>query len=455
MAEWEQRTAAKPHSELDTMLRPADRREAHERAKLREQAGGYVLQRALLRFLLESQAGTRSEMRKSFAALEVLCERSGARMPAVLAARRFARNRDSGRAMTLVRQALATDPDDWQALALGAQLHLEARCTRAALDMAVASLGLVYHQPLMHYVMGHALMDRGDHAAAEQPLRIAVSQSPGFHKAHQLLSRLYADHLNRPNEAALHYVSAEVLKRRRREVRQGANANSELEGSEELELEDAPVTRPVFPHRAGDAMSDPTREVVVVCGLPRSGTSMLMQLLVAGGVPALTDGLRAADEDNPRGYYEYERATHLHEDKEWLPEARGRAVKLVLPLVPFLPRNETYRLIVIQRDLTAVVASQERMLARLGRAEQAANLTAEALMREYRAQEQRVVHWLTARPGIATLPLDYDAILRDPQGAAEVVAAFLGRDFDVAAAAQAVDPTLKRQTGRTNSKVAV
>jgi tetratricopeptide (TPR) repeat protein len=450
MEELERRIAEKPNSELDTMLRPEDKREATERQKLREQAGGYMLQRALLHFLLESQTGSASEMRKSFAVVEALCERTGAKMPAVLAARRFARNRDSGRALTLVRRALTQDPDDWQALALGAQLHLEGKRYQAALDMAMRSLSLVYHQPLMHYVMGYCLMNMGDMAGAEQPLRLAVSQSPGFTKAHELLSRLYADHLDRPKEAALHYVNAEQLKKTRREKRKQGTKETELEEPEEdeLEVEDAPIVRPVFPHRAGRSTPDRDRKVVIVCGLPRSGTSMLMQLLVAGGVEPLTDGLREADEDNPRGYYEYERATHLHEDRAWLPEARGKVVKLVLPLVPFLPRTETYRLILIQRDLTVVVASQEKMLSRLGRAEQAANLSAEALMREYCAQEHRVLNWLEARPGIAILPLNYDAILRDPTAAAEAVAAFLGRDFDATAAAQAVDPTLKRQTGK-------
>lgn len=178
---------------------------------------------------------------------------------------------------------------------------------------------------------------------------------------------------------------------------------------------------------------------------------MLMQLLVAGGMTPLTDGLRVADEDNPRGYYEYERATHLHEDKAWVPEARGKVVKLVLPLVPFLPRNENYRLILIQRDLAAVVASQERMLSRLGREEQGAHLTTEMLMREYCSQEHRVLQWLEARPGIAVLSLEYDAILRDSMGSAEAVATFLGRPFDTEAAAQAVDPTLKRQIGKLSA----
>jgi predicted AlkP superfamily phosphohydrolase/phosphomutase/tetratricopeptide (TPR) repeat protein len=442
LAELERRHAAKPGAELETTVKTEDKREGHERAKLREQAGGYAIQRAVLRFLLESQAGKAAEMRRSFAALEALCAQLGARLPATLAARRFARNRDGARSLALVRRALAADPEDWQALSLGAQLHLEGKRYQEALDLAAQSLSLVYFQPLMHYVMAHSLMGLGDFVGAEQPLLIALSLSPGFVKAHELLSRLYGDHLDRPEDAARHYVSAEQLKQSCRTQRRERTEEPEVEFAE------AAPARPVFPYRAGTSEADPNRDVVIVCGLPRSGTSMLMQLLAAGGVTPLTDGLRTADEDNPRGYYEFERATHLHWDREWLPEARGKAVKLVLPLAPFLPGRESYRLIVIQRDLNAVVASQEQMLSRLGREDQAAHLTAEALMCEYCAHEQRVLNWLETRSGIAVLPLEYDVVLRDPKGAAETIGAFLCRPFDVQAASAAVEPALKRQGGR-------
>jgi len=133
----------------------------------------------------------------------------------------------------------------------------------------------------------------------------------------------------------------------------------------------------------------------------RPSRPWLIQLLAAGGVTPLTDGKRATDEDNPRGYFEYEPATRLLQDATWVQQARGRAVKLVLPLVPFLPMGETYRLLLLQRDLRAVVSSQARMLSRLGRADEAAQLGQAALMREFCGQEHRVLRWLEARPGMA------------------------------------------------------
>src|SRR5947209_18564630 len=108
-------------------------------------------------------------------------------------------------------------------------------------------------------------------------------------------------------------------------------------------------------------------EIVIVSGLPRSGTSLMMQMLEAGGLEVVTDGIRAADTDNPRGYYEFERVKKIKTDAAWLPGARGKAVKMVSQLLYDLPAGEAYRILFMDRDLDEVLASQEKMLARLGR----------------------------------------------------------------------------------------
>ena len=112
-------------------------------------------------------------------------------------------------------------------------------------------------------------------------------------------------------------------------------------------------------------MADPDT-IVVVSGLPRSGTSMMMQMLEAGGMNVLTDGLRTADEDNLKGYFEYEKVKALKTDQSWLPEARGKAVKIISELLKYLPDTHTYRIIFMRRALEEVLASQDRMLIRRG-----------------------------------------------------------------------------------------
>src|SRR6516162_7002633 len=108
-------------------------------------------------------------------------------------------------------------------------------------------------------------------------------------------------------------------------------------------------------------------EIVIVSGLPRSGTSLMMQMLAGGGVEVVTDHLRTADTDNPRGYYEFEKVKQVKRDASWLPEIRGKAVKMVSQLLLDLPPTERYCVVFMERDFPEMLNSQERMLARLGR----------------------------------------------------------------------------------------
>ena len=135
-----------------------------------------------------------------------------------------------------------------------------------------------------------------------------------------------------------------------------------------------------------------------------------------------------ADSDNPRGYYEFEAGHPTGRDKSWLPEARGKAVKLALPLVIHLPPGESYRLIVIERDLREVIASQRAMLERLGRSHDGAALDDDRLAAEYGRQRDRLRLWLDRRPEVAVLPLRYESRSSPTRrGTAEHIAAFLGR----------------------------
>ncbi len=180
----------------------------------------------------------------------------------------------------------------------------------------------------------------------------------------------------------------------------------------------------------------------IVSGLPRSGTSMAMQMIVAGGIEPLVDGLRIADADNPRGYYELDRVKSLRTDKSWLDGARGKVVKVIHLLVPELPDDRPYRVIFLERDLREVVQSQSAMLARSAKAGGA--LAPERLMAVYEAQLRQVHAWLAARPNFSVRIVKHAALLADASTEARGIAAFLGDDLDLAAMAAAVDPTLHR-----------
>src|SRR5437868_10538215 len=110
-----------------------------------------------------------------------------------------------------------------------------------------------------------------------------------------------------------------------------------------------------------------SQDIIIVSGLPRSGTSLMMQMLDGGGIPVLTDAIRAADTDNPRGYYEFEKVKQIKQDASWLPQARGKACKMVSQLLYDLPASEKYRIVFMERDLDEILVSQEKMLQRLDR----------------------------------------------------------------------------------------
>jgi len=182
--------------------------------------------------------------------------------------------------------------------------------------------------------------------------------------------------------------------------------------------------------------------VTVVSGLPRSGTSLAMQMIHAGGIPALTDGQRTSDDSNPRGYFELERVKQLKQDKSWLDDAAGKVVKVIHLLLAELPDDRRYRVVFMQRDLREVVQSQATMLARSGRA--GGQLPPERLIAVYEQQLKTVEQWLAARPNFSVLRVPYAQLVSDPSGVVPTVNAFLGGTLDEARMRAAVDPGLHR-----------
>jgi hypothetical protein len=190
--------------------------------------------------------------------------------------------------------------------------------------------------------------------------------------------------------------------------------------------------------------------IVVVSGLPRSGTSMIMKMLEAGGLHVLTDGLRTADEDNPKGYFEVERVKNLAQeaDKRWLAGARGKCLKVISYLLKSLPSRFNYKVVFIRRDLEEVLASQRKMLARRGEAEDTPPERMRALFED---DLWRAGYQLKRRPEFETLELHYSAVLARPLEEAQRLAAFLGGDLDAEAMAAAVDPQLYRNRASRQS----
>jgi hypothetical protein len=184
--------------------------------------------------------------------------------------------------------------------------------------------------------------------------------------------------------------------------------------------------------------------IVVVSGLPRSGTSMMMRMLEAGGVEILSDGERAADVDNPKGYFELERIKDLEAeaDKSYLRAARGKAVKVISFLIKDLPDENDYRIVFMRRDLDEVLASQQKMIDRLASPDTAAD--AEAMKEAFRNDIARVRVLCRTRANFALVEVHYRDAVANPAAACHTVNEFLGGGLDEAAMRAAVDAALYR-----------
>jgi hypothetical protein len=186
------------------------------------------------------------------------------------------------------------------------------------------------------------------------------------------------------------------------------------------------------------------RPLVVVSGLPRSGTSMMMKMLEAGGVPVWVDGIRVPDTQNPRGYFELEQVKDLDKatGKEWVREGRGRAVKVISSLLEHLPVTNNYRVVFMHRDLGEVLVSQRKMLVERG--EEGGSAPDDALRRYYETHLRKVNYLLTHNPAFKALDVTYGEALKDAESVARRVNSFVGGQLNVSAMVAVVERELYR-----------
>lgn len=183
--------------------------------------------------------------------------------------------------------------------------------------------------------------------------------------------------------------------------------------------------------------------ITVVSGLPRSGTSMMMRMLEAGGLEPLTDHIRTPDEDNPQGYYEFERVKRLPEDQAWLEEAKGRVVKIISRLVLYLPPTYTYKVVFMRRKMEEILASQTQMLIHRGKPTD--TISDEKMAELFRKHLQQVEAWMEQQPNIDVLYVSYNEVLQNPVEQITKINHFLGGTLAVEKMISVIDHTLHRQ----------
>ena len=183
--------------------------------------------------------------------------------------------------------------------------------------------------------------------------------------------------------------------------------------------------------------------IVVVSGLPRSGTSMMMKMLEAGGIPPVTDNQRMADDDNPKGYYEFERVKKLDKgDTEWLADAPGKVVKVIATLLTYLPPTYNYKVIFMRRLMPEILASQRQMLVRRGKDPN--KFKDQDMARIFEKHVKKVDAWIATQPNLQRIDMSYNDMLKDSAPHIARLNEFLGGGLDTARMAEVVDVNLHR-----------
>ena len=340
-------------------------------------------------------------------------------------------------------RAMKTDDENSDGRRGLAEVAVREEDWEAAIEHALTATELLFQNPRAHYLLARGLEGVGDIEHARIAYGVAIGQAPGFLDAREAYLAMLEREGDEQEAATQREAIASI--RESASLERAAEAD-DLDRVAEAIARTRAERRPrleSLPTAPAAEVPDDQPPVVVVSGLPRSGTSMMMQMLAGGGLPVYTDEKREADADNPRGYYEHENATKLASDRSWLPESRGKVVKIVAQLLPYLPRGEKYRVVFMDRDLREIVRSQRVMLDRLGR--EGGRLSDGRMMTTLDAQVAQVERLIARRPDIDAIFVDYDAAVRDPAAEAARIAEFLGGGLDPAAMAAAVDESLRRQ----------
>ncbi len=352
------------------------------------------------------------------------------------------------------RQELALNPNSAEAHGLLAAAQLRTRQYEAAVDSALTAVTIKHWYPRAHYILGVAAARLGWHERAERALNTAVTLQPSLSAAHRLLSRLYRHIPEQHDAVRRHNELAQAGKTSLRAAHRQLNARAE----QVFDLPDVPSPqerleriRAERPRRKLNTdehdVATSGKTFVLVSGLPRSGTSLMMQMLEAGGLPAMTDGKRIADDDNPHGYYEWEAIKQIEKRPELLDDddVNGKAVKVISTLLRSLPSKHSYKVLFMMRPVAEVAASQTRMIERKGTNKSA--LDGQRLERQLTLHRNQVLRWLRKVEHVELLEVDYPALVRESKEQVRRIVEFLGGDHlpNAAAMPAAVRPELHRQ----------
>ncbi len=298
-----------------------------------------------------------------------------------------------------ILKELKVNPEEVPAHYTLGQIHYNQMRYKDALNAFMDTVGLLYYYPAAHFYIGESLNAMGEYEKAIEAYDICLKLVPGMNMARQRIVSIYENSLDQPGKARKYKT---------------------------------------------DFQEKILGTINIVSGLPRSGTSLMMQMLEAGGLEVFTDKKREADESNPKGYYEHEAVKALKRNRSFLKEASGKTVKVIAQLLPHLPMNYRYRIVFMERKLLEVVASQQKMLQREGRRVKTDTLPLN-LLKQYEATLKKVKEWADKQPNVEIHYVQYSDILQAPFLQAMLVNDFFEGTLAVEKMAGEVDTSLYRE----------
>jgi len=338
-------------------------------------------------------------------------------------------------AEAVAREILVRDPAYAPAWAIVARCQLHREDNDACIESSLEAIDLEFNSPMAHINLGLALAREGQWKDAALALRNAIKLAPAHIPPYRFLAHVLQK-MDLPEEAATCLAQAKTMRQRANDEAAARQTRVHAAAKERAAARTARPPKPEPPK------IEPL-DLLIVSGLPRSGTSLMMQILQAGGIPLLTDRQRAADEDNPEGYWEWEDIKKLPGDPTILKAAEGKAVKVISALLPALPRAHRYKIIYMTRPVEQVVASQFAMLERQGHTpkREAAHLA--KTQQEHSTQIREAFGKIDC---VEMLEVGYTDLVEDPAATIAKVASFLGDRFhNGPAVAAVVKPKLHRQ----------
>jgi len=353
----------------------------------------------------------------------------------LLLARAFVELRRWEEAAEAAKRSIALDADNPQPYLALVRQCIHRKLYAEAAECALAAISLDFARPNAHFLLGVALAGESKKTEALQALLTCIKLEPTFLRAYRLLARLYREQGDENKAKACQQQLRTIFQMRKVKFVPAANPRAASTQAVKTEAKTEAASEPSLPAEE--------KEFLIVSGLPRSGTSLMMQILQAGGLPLMTDGKRTPDEDNPEGYWEWEEIKTLPKNPAILLQVEGKVVKVISALLPSLPRKHRYKVIYMVRPLAQVVDSQWTMLEHQGKPSGAdKQQMAEALERHSIQLRQM----LGKVKNVEVLEISYPDLVRDPQPWIEKLTAFLGKTFRPGAdVLRCIQPSLHRQ----------